>query len=176
MSKIWSGKALETMHVSYVRSILEYTDILFCNTPKEKEPGRLYFAQLDLQRLFQGRRHRPGWSDIPAEYTIWNGKFWHFHGGGCMPPPPQLTTTHTHRSYQYPLATALNLTYRWHWNSFNKFIVIDPVENEVLHKKISLLFRKLEKIQNGPPATILNFASHKSPASLWRGSPPGLYS
>ena len=63
-------------------------------------------------------------------------------------------------------------------NSFNEFVVIYLVGNEVLHKKIGLLFQKLEnnQIQIGPPAAILNFVSHKFSAACSRGRPPRLCS
>ena len=63
-------------------------------------------------------------------------------------------------------------------SSFNKFVVIYLVENEVLHKKIGVLFQKLEnsQIQIGPTEAILNLASHKFSAACSRGRPPRLCS
>ena len=76
------------------------------------------------------------------------------------------------------MAVILDLTIKRKNNSFNEFVVILLVENEVLHKKIGHLFQKLEnnKIQIGPPAAILNFASHKFSVACLRGCPPRLCS
>ena len=62
-------------------------------------------------------------------------------------------------------------------NNFNDLVVINFVENEILHNKIVFLFQMLEniQIQNGPPAAILNFASHKFPAPSSRGCLPISY-
>ena len=76
------------------------------------------------------------------------------------------------------MAVILDLTIKRKNNSFNEFVVILLVENEVLHKKIGHLFQKLEnnKIQIGPPAAILNFASHKFSVACLRVCPPRLCS
>ena len=59
---------------------------------------------------------------------------------------------------------------------FNAFVVIDLVENEVLHNIIWFLFQKLFKFRSGRwwPSCIL--AAHMFPENCSRGSPPRLCS
>ena len=79
MSHKLSRKSLETMYFSYVRSILEYADILFCNTSQEnlkqidtmqKRAGKIVsgamrctssdaiYEELSWQRLSDRRQNR----------------------------------------------------------------------------------------------------------------------